>query len=90
MMSRTQLYFEKNTLEYLTDLSTQKKTTIAALVRKAVAKVYGSQLSKKARLKALRSACGIWKNRTDLPPTDQYIRSLRKDTRAQRLGLPIA
>lgn len=86
-MRRTQLYFDEGIFQKLAILSREKKTTISDLVRKAVDKVYGQKSSIKARLKTLQAACGIWKNRTDLPPTDEYVRMLRKDTRLKRFGL---
>jgi hypothetical protein len=38
-----------------------------------------------ARKAAMMAAVGIWKDRTDLPDTETYIRNLRKGTRLQRL-----
>jgi len=38
-----------------------------------------------ARKAAMMAAVGIWKDRTDLPDTEIYIRNLRKGTRLQRL-----
>ncbi len=86
-MKRTQLYLDEGIFRTLSDLSREKKTTISDLVRKAIQKVYGKSQSPNQRLRALQSACGIWKNRKDLPPTDEYVRSLRIDTRKKRLGL---
>lgn len=68
-------------------ISRERKTTISDLVRRAVKRVYGRAPSKEARLKALHAVCGLWKDRKDLPPTEEYVRSLRRDTRARRLGL---
>lgn len=87
-MKRTQLYIDELIFHQLEALSRQYKTTISDLVRKAIEKVYGRKRSSQERLKALQAACGVWKNRKDLPPTDDYVRSLRRDTRAKRLGLP--
>ncbi|MBI2982556.1 MAG: CopG family transcriptional regulator [Deltaproteobacteria bacterium] len=86
-MRRTQLYIEEGLFHWLSLLSRERKTTISDLVRRALEKVYGKRRSVKARLKALQAACGTWKDRTDLPPTDQYIRELRKGTRMKRFGL---
>ena len=87
-MKRTQLYMDEALFRMLSLLSRKKKTTISDLVRKAIEKVYGKKRSPEERLKALQSAFGIWKNRKDLPPTDEYLRAIRKDTRRKRLGLP--
>ena len=45
------------------------------------------EITKQKRLDALRKLSGIWADRTDLPPTDEYVRNLRKGTRLKRLGL---
>jgi len=37
------------------------------------------------RKEALLSVVGIWKDRTDLPVTETYIRGLRKGTRLKRI-----
>jgi hypothetical protein len=41
--------------------------------------------SKTKRKDALLSVVGIWKNRTDLPDTETYIRRLCKGRRVARL-----
>ena len=38
-----------------------------------------------ARPAAMMGIVGLWKNRTDLPDTETYIRNLRKGTRLARL-----
>jgi hypothetical protein len=86
-MKRTQLYIDEGLFHTLAAVSREKKTTISDLVRKALARVYGKKSSTREKLEALQAVCGIWKDRSDLPPTDKYIRSLRKDTRLKRLGL---
>lgn len=85
-MKRTQLYIDEGLFQTLTTLSRQKKTTVSDLVRKALEKVYGKSKKKDDFQKALKASFGIWKNRKDLPPTDEYIREVRRDTRAQRFG----
>ena len=37
------------------------------------------------RRAAMMAIVGLWKDRTDLPDTETYIRNLRKDTRLKRL-----
>jgi hypothetical protein len=37
------------------------------------------------RRKAMMAIVGIWKDRTDLPDTETYIRNLRDGTRLERL-----
>ena len=41
--------------------------------------------SKTKRKEALLSVIGVWKDRTDLPDTESYLRKLRKGTRLDRL-----
>jgi hypothetical protein len=41
--------------------------------------------SKAKRKEALLSVVGIWKDRTDLPDTETYLRRLRKSKRLARL-----
>jgi hypothetical protein len=61
----------------------QSKSTISELVRRAVREKYLDNRSK--RREALLSAVGLWKDRTDLPDTETYVRSLRKDDRLKRI-----
>lgn len=35
----------------------------------------------------MMAAVGVWKDRTDLPDTETYVRNLRKSTRLKRLGI---
>ncbi|QQR81554.1 MAG: ribbon-helix-helix protein, CopG family [Deltaproteobacteria bacterium] len=86
-MHRTQIYMDESVIERLSQISRQKKTSISNLIRQAVEKAYGKKISKEERWKKLSAACGIWKDRDDLPPTDEYVRSLRKNTRMKRFGL---
>jgi hypothetical protein len=60
-------------------------TTISALVRDAARERYLGNLDE--RREAMEAMVGIWKDRTDLPDsTEEYVRSLRRDTRMERLG----
>jgi hypothetical protein len=43
-----------------------------------------------ARSEALLSAVGLWKDRTDIPDTEQYIRELREGDRLRRIFGPLA
>jgi hypothetical protein len=51
--------------------------------RKPVHKKKVDQASK--RREGLLSAIGIWKDRTDLPDTETYVRSLLKGDRLERI-----
>jgi hypothetical protein len=39
------------------------------------------------RRAAMLGIVGLWKDRTDLPDTETYIRKLRTGTRLKRLGI---
>jgi hypothetical protein len=82
-MKRTQLYMEDDVWKVLQIRAKQSKSTISELVRQAVREKY---LDKKAeRKEAMLSAIGLWKDRTDLPDTETYVRSLRDDDRLKRI-----
>jgi len=82
-MRRTQLYIEDDLWKALQILARQSHCTISELVRTAVREKYLATASK--RKEALLSAVGIWKDRTDLPATEEYVRRLRKDDRLKRV-----
>lgn len=86
-MKRTQLYIDEELFQWLLHISREKKTTVSDLVRNALNRVYGQKRKKTDKLKALNEAFGIWKNRKDISSTEEYIRTLRKNTRFQRFGL---
>lgn len=86
-MKRTQLYLDEDLFQWLALISRERKTTISDLVRKALRKTYSQRKSTSDRIKAFHAAGGIWANRKDLPPTAEYVRSLRKSTRLKRFGL---
>jgi hypothetical protein len=43
-----------------------------------------------ARRKAMQAWVGAWKDRTDLPDTETYIRQLRDGSRRQKSGARLA
>jgi len=53
------------------------------LVRAAIHEKYFAD--EERRKAVLLSAIGIWKDRTDLPDTEEYVRSLRQGRRLKRL-----
>ncbi|MBL7073971.1 CopG family transcriptional regulator [candidate division KSB1 bacterium] len=84
-MHRTQLYFREEEWRALNILSHQLKVSIAELIRRAIQKVY-LRGKKKDFKKALREVAGIWADRSDLPPTEGYIRGLRGGKRLRDMG----
>jgi Arc/MetJ family transcription regulator len=84
-MKRTQLYLDEDLWEALHTRAAIEKTTVSDLVRTAARERYVESTEK--RREALMGIVGIWKDRTDLPDTETYIRNLRKGTRLKRLGI---
>ncbi len=84
-MRRTQIYLDEDLWTALHARAKTEKTTISELLRKAARERY--QYTPEQRRADMMAAVGVWKNRTDLPDTEIYVRSLRKDTRRQRMGL---
>jgi hypothetical protein len=82
-MRRTQLYLDDDVWKTLQIHARQSHSTISELVRQAVREKYLNNASK--RKEALLSVVGIWKNRTDLPDTETYVRGLRKGERLKRI-----
>jgi len=83
-MRRTQLYLEDDLWKTLHILARQSRSTVSELVRKALREKYLDDAAR--RKEALLSLVGLWKDRTDLPDTEEYIRGLRKDDRLRRIS----
>jgi predicted transcriptional regulator len=81
---RTQLYLEDDLWKTLHILARQSRSTVSELVRRALREKYLDDAAE--RKEALLSAVGLWKDRTDLPDTEEYIRGLRKDDRLRRIS----
>ena len=61
----------------------QSGTSVSELVRQAVRDKYVN--SPESRRQAMQGWVGLWKDRTDLPDTETYVRRLRKGTRLRRM-----
>lgn len=86
IVRRTQLYLDDDLWAALHTQATLGCTTISELVRIAARERYmGNPEERRA---ALMGIVGLWKDRTDLPDTETYVRGLRKGTRMKRLGTP--
>lgn len=85
-MKRTQIYLTFEQWRELAARSNQEHKSVAELIREAINKVYPAK-KKSDFEQAIDSIFGIWKDRTDISSTDEYIRSLRKDTRLKRFGI---
>jgi hypothetical protein len=83
-MKRTQLYLNEDIWKLLHIRARQRKTSISELVRQAVREKYGRSAAD--RREAMEALVGIWKNREDLPDSEQYVRRLRKGKRLRRIA----
>jgi len=83
IMKRTQLYLQEDIWKVLHVRSRQQGTTISELVRQAVREKYGNLQAN--RKEAMQAIVGMWKDRTDLPGTETYVRTLRKGKRIKRI-----
>ena len=83
-MKRTQLYLDENIWKLLEIQSRQTGTSISELVRQAIRDKYLP--SPEERRRAMQAVVGLWKDRTDLPDTETYIRQLRRGRRLRRLA----
>lgn len=85
-MVRTQLYLDEHLHRQLREQASRQGTTVSELVRQALSRVYGSPETAD-RLATLKGIIGLWRDRADLGPTEEYVRKLRRDTRrTRRLG----
>jgi hypothetical protein len=81
-MRRTQLYLDEKDWKLLHVLARSLRTSVSELVRTAVHEKY---FDKERRRQAMLGIVGLWKDRTDLPDTETYVRSLRKGNRLERV-----
>ena len=82
-MKRTQLYLDQDLWTRLHLIANQQGTTISELVRQAAREKYLKGAD--ARRDAMLGVVGLWKDRTDLESTEEYVRSLRKGKRLRGL-----
>jgi Arc/MetJ family transcription regulator len=82
-MRRTQLYLDDDLWTVLRLQARIEKTTISELVRRAVREHYSVDREKRKR--AMEAVIGIWKDRTDIGDSTEYVRKLRRDTRLERV-----
>ena len=82
-MRRTQLYLDDNLWNALHTRARNQKTTVSELVREAVRERYLGKRDE--QLKAMQEFVGIRSERSDVPDTAEYVRSLRRGGRLDRL-----
>jgi predicted transcriptional regulator len=86
MMRRTQIYLDEQQRRKLDRVAKRTRRTVSDLIREAIDARYTSAPSEDF-LEGLRAgAFGVWKERTDIGPTDDYVRRQRRGTRIQRLA----
>ena len=83
-MKRTQLYLNEDIWKALHIRARQQKTSISELVRQAVREKYGRSAAD--RREAMKALVGMWRDREDLPNSEQYVRRLRKGKRLRRIA----
>ncbi len=84
-MKRTQIYLDEPLWRDLKNRARQRGITVSDLIRQSLKLLYPTPVGE--RRKAMEALVGIWRDRTDLPETEEYVRAMRRDTRAKRLGL---
>jgi metal-responsive CopG/Arc/MetJ family transcriptional regulator len=83
-MRRTQLYLDDDLWKLLHMIARQSGGTVSELVRNAIREKYSQNLAR--RKEACEAIVGLWKDRTDIGETDDYVRDLRRDSRLERLS----
>ncbi len=85
MMRRTQIYLDDRQRRKLDRVAKRTRRTVSDLIREAIDARYAAT-PKEEFLEALRAgAFGVWKKRSDLGPTDAYLRRVRRGNRIDRL-----
>jgi hypothetical protein len=82
-MRRTQLYLDDDLWETLHTQARSQGTSISHLVRQAARDRYLGKLDE--RRNAMQAFVGIRKDRSALPDSVEYVRSLRRGSRLERL-----
>jgi hypothetical protein len=83
IMRRTQLYLDDSLWNALHSRARSRKTTISELVREAVRERYLGKRDE--QMKAMQEFVGIRKQRPGTPAAVDYVRSLRRGDRLDRL-----
>lgn len=81
-MKRIQIYLDDDLWVALHAESLLSGTSISELIRKAARARYPGNLNEtvvdpEERRAAMMAIVGLWKDRTDLPDTETYVRNLR-------------
>jgi len=82
-MKRTQLYLDEDLWKLLHTVARQSRTTISDLARTAIREKYSRTTV--SRKEAAEAVIGLWKDRTDIGDSSEYVRRLRRDSRLERV-----
>jgi Arc/MetJ family transcription regulator len=80
---RTQLYLDDDLWVTLRLRSQQARTSVSEMVRRAVREKYSTGLA--GRQQAMQDFAGMWRKRTDLAEPEDYVRTMRRGSRLERL-----
>ncbi|HWZ46277.1 MAG TPA: CopG family transcriptional regulator [Candidatus Saccharimonadales bacterium] len=83
-MKRTQLYIDDDLWNALHERARSEGTSISDLVRQAARERYFGKVD--GRRAAMEAWVGIRKDHSDLADSTEYVRSLRRGKRLERLG----
>jgi predicted DNA-binding protein len=85
VMKRTQIYLDDRQRRKLDQVARRTRRTVSELIREAIDARYAAT-PKEDFLAALQAGTfGVWKERSDLGPSDSYVRRLRGGKRIDRL-----
>lgn len=82
-MVRIQVLLDESLHTRLKDLARKQGRTMSALAREALTRAFGRS-GPEEQIRTLRAITGLWRDRTDLGSTDEYLRRLRRGTRRRR------
>ncbi len=85
-MRRTQLYLDDDLWQALHVRARSEGSSISELVRQAARERYLGNLDQ--RRAAMQALVGIRRNRVEMRDTAEYVRSLRRGSRIDRLEKP--
>jgi predicted DNA-binding protein len=85
-MRRTQIYLDEDQTVRLRAAAKAGRRTVSEIIREAVEEKLSSLDGPPAFERALAEVQGIWAERRDLEPTDDYIRKIRRDRRSAAAG----
>ncbi len=80
-MRRHQIYLDERQAAALRAAATAGRRTVSEIIREAIDEKLARPTEVDAFERAVADASGIWAQRTDLGPTDDYVRRVRSDRR---------